>query len=135
MQRKIHAWLVTAATCAYGFAPLAGDINRTHLLHPDWMPHARFHMAWLLGTSSLLALVALWCLWVKKDLALSVSIGLGVMGGFWIAAAGMALYAGQFADPGGRPLEFFGVDANAFVFGILTAVLVLTWLHHRLETA
>ena len=135
MHRKVHAWLVTAATLTYGFAPLPGDINPTHLLHPEWMPHARFHMAWLLGTSSLLALLALWCLWVKKDLTLSIAIGLGVMGGFWIAAASMAHYAGQFADPGGRTLEFFGVDANAFVFAILTAVLVLTWLHHRFRTA
>ena len=70
--------LITVVTFLYGIAPLFADLNVTHVLHPEWTPHARFHMVWLLGTNTSIAVLALWLLWSQGQLVLSSVLGLWV---------------------------------------------------------
>ena len=42
-------WLVV------GVAPFIADFHETHLLNPDWPPHARLHMMTMLTSSVALA--------------------------------------------------------------------------------
>ena len=61
--------LITIATLCYGIIPLLVDLTETHTFHPDWPPHARFHMVWLLGTNTSLAVLSLILMWgIKADL-------------------------------------------------------------------
>lgn len=116
--------LITLATLLYGIAPLFADLNATHVLNPEWTPHSRVHMVWLLGTNSCIAVLALWLLWVRAQLVLSAILGLCVMAGFWIAVATSPLYGGALSDARGIDTKILGIEGNAFVFGIIVMLLV-----------
>ncbi len=78
---------MTVGTLIYGIVPLFVDLTETHVFHPDWTPHSRMYMVWLLGTNSSVAEMALFFLWLhKKDLAFGIQLtgvlGLCVNGGF-----------------------------------------------------
>jgi len=111
--------LITLATLLYGIAPLFADLNATHVLNPEWTPHSRVHMVWLLGTNSCIAALALWLLWSRAQRLLSAILGLCVMAGFWIAVATRPLYGGALSDT-----RILGIEGNAFVFGIIVILLV-----------
>ena len=116
--------LITVATLLYGIAPLFADLNATHVMHPDWTPHSRVHMVWLLGTNSSIAIVALWLLWAKAQTVLAAVLGLTVMAGFWIAAATAPLYGGALFDTGGIERTIMGIEGNAFLFSIIVILLL-----------
>ena len=116
---------LTVATIFYGFAPVLVDVSSTHLLHPAWSPHARFHMVWLLSVGVSTACLALWLLWARKDCVLAGLLGLLFTGGFFVAALTRNLYQGAFTEPGGVETELLGLDIGIFAFGgnlILIAV-------------
>ena len=117
--------LITLATLLYGIAPLFADLNATHVLNPAWTPHSRVHMVWLLGTNSCIAAVALWLLWFRAQLVLSAILGFCVMAGFWIAVATSPFYGGAFSDARGIDTKILGIEANAFVFGVISLSLVI----------
>jgi hypothetical protein len=124
--------LMTIATLAYGVIPLFVDLSQTHVLHPDWTPHARMHMVWLLGTNSSLALVALCSLWLyRTNTALGTHLagvlGLCVYGGFLLSAATLDLYAGALSDQDGVP-PVLGMDANVVVFSQGLLMLLAGWI-------
>ena len=88
--------LMTMATLMYGLIPPFVDLTETHVFHPDWTPHARMHMVWLLGTNSTLAVVALFFLWLYREnsafgVRLAGVLGLCVYGGFMLSAATTSL--------------------------------------------
>ena len=115
--------LITLATLLYGIAPLFADLNVTHVLNPEWTPHSRVHMVWLLGTNSIVAALALWLLWFRAQLVLSATLGLCVMAGFWIAVVTRPLYGGALSDARGINANILGVEGNVFVFGVITIML------------
>jgi len=115
--------IVTIATLLYGIGPLVADLNATHVFHPDWTPHSRLHMVWLLGTNTSIAALSLWLLWSRAQLVLSAVLGLCVMTGFWIAVATVGLYGGTLADVGGIETKVFGVEGNALLFGLIVVML------------
>ena len=126
--------LITIATLVYGVIPLLVDISDTHAFHPEWPPHARFHMVWLLGTNSTLAILALYLMWVSNlETAIRIRIagiiGLCVYGGFVISAVTKKLYGGALVDPTGGVPPVMGMDANLLVFlPMLGLVLLGLWL-------
>ena len=127
--------LMTFATLTYGMIPPFVDLTETHVFHPEWTPHSRMHMVWLLGTNSAIALVALYFLWRRRaDRAFGIwlagILGLSVYGGFWLSASTASLYGGALADKGGVP-PLMGMDANVIVFGLGVFVLMLGWLMAR----
>jgi hypothetical protein len=58
MNKILPKILITLATIFYGIMPVIADLSDSHLLNPSWMPHAKFHLVWLLSTNSLFALFA-----------------------------------------------------------------------------
>jgi drug/metabolite transporter (DMT)-like permease len=56
--------LMTLCTVGYGFLPPFVDLGVTHVQHPDWTPHSRMHMVWLLATNFGVSVLALYLLWL-----------------------------------------------------------------------
>ena len=116
--------LITVATLLYGIAPLFADLNATHVVHPDWTPHSRVHMVWLLGTNSSIAVLALWLIWAKAQTVLAAVLGLTVMAGFWIAVATAPFYGGALFDNDGIERTIMGIEGNVFLFSIIVILLL-----------
>ena len=116
--------LITIATLMYAVLGILADANPTHLLNPEWTPHARLHMAWLLGTFFSLGILSLVVLWKFDQVLLSALIGLGIAAGFWISIATLNLYGGSLADPGSPDTSVFGIEGNVLSILIITALLI-----------
>ncbi len=130
--------LMTLATLMYGLIPPLVDLTETHVFHPEWTPHSRMHMVWLLGTNSTLAMVALYFLWLKKEnssfgISLAGVLGLCVYGGFMLSAATMSFYGGSLTDKGGVP-PVFGLDANILAFSTGLLILLIGWFLARAKS-
>ena len=131
---RISRWLITIATLVYGLVPPLVDLSATHVFHPDWMPHARLHAVWQLGTNSGLALLALYLMWVKIDnnllrLRMAELIGLCVYGGFFVSALTHPLFGGALADEQGGVPTVMGLYGNVIAFTpMLILVITGLWL-------
>jgi len=108
---------LTLATLFYGIVPVIIDVSGSHLLHPDWSPHSRFHLAWLLSVGFTTTCLALWLLWARGDSLLPGILGLLYTGGFFVAALTRPLYGGEFTEPGGVETTLLGLDVGIFAFG------------------
>lgn len=127
--RRLASILILLPTLVYGIVPWFADWNETHLFHPQWTPHSKFHMMWLLCVNSLMAGFALYSF--SKGLRLQATcIGLLVFGGFWIASVSRTLYGGALGDDGGYR-SLMGLDLNTLTFGICTTLLVLGLVAER----
>ncbi|MBT8220983.1 MAG: hypothetical protein KJP00_14230 [Bacteroidia bacterium] len=115
--------------CLEFFGPMVKDTGASHLLNDEWVGHARIHLAWLLGFMFFSGLVNLWLIWfrtprVKENLKMSIIWQSTHLLGFWGAVAFAPLYGGQLVDH--RYHTFIlGIEENAFVFGVLTIVMLL----------
>jgi len=58
-KETIAAVLLTLTAVVYGIIPLIVDIGPTHILHPAWSPHARFHVVWQISVNTMLGLLAM----------------------------------------------------------------------------
>ncbi len=131
--------LMTLATLIYGVLPPFVDLTETHVFHPDWTPHSRMHMVWLLGTNSAIAVLALYFLWLHKanrafGVRLAGILGLCVFGGFCLSASTVSLYGGALSDEGGVP-PILGMDANIAVFSSALLLLLVGWFLARARNA
>ena len=131
--------IMTIATLMYGIIPPLVDLTETHVFHPDWTPHARMHMVWLLGTNSTIAMVALYFLWLHKSsftlgVRLAGVLGLCVYGGFMLSASTISLYGGSLSDAAGVP-PVMGMDANIFAFSLAFLLLLAGWFLARKSDA
>jgi len=114
--------LLSIAAIQYGLIPPIIDFTDTHVFHPDWPPHARFHLVWLLGMGSAFSAYVLFSIWfltkrspeVLKHISV---IGCIVLSGFFVAAAFQSQYDGLLSDMA-EPIEVFGIDGNVFSFAI-----------------
>jgi hypothetical protein len=128
----IARWMITLATVAYGAGTFAVDFNRTHLLHPAWPGHARFHLAWASITQFFTSLIALWLVWsggpdLRWRCQLALLIGLGYVVAFFIAWMGARFYRGTLSDPGGIP-PIAGIEGNVVACLLIGGMLVAAWL-------
>ena len=132
MKNNLPKILITFATIWYGTIPVIADLSDSHLLNPTWMPHAKFHLAWLLSTNSLLALFSLYLIWVKDKSFYAGLIGIFVMAGFWIAAFSRNFYGGLFVDPNLDVSNIMGLHPNVFAFIFVSLFLVVgTYLQSK----
>lgn len=111
--------VVTIGTLVYGIVPAVADLNETHLYNPEWSPHARVHGAWFLFFGLLMSFLALFLLWVRNELVLSIVIGLCFVAGFWLAFLTSSLYGGALVDANGVETRILGLESNVFVFSVL----------------
>jgi len=116
---------LTAVTLIYGVVPAIADLNETHLLNPEWSAHARLHGAWFLFFGAFMATLSLYFIWVRDSLILPTIIGLGFVFGFWLAVLTAPLYGGALVDANGIATQILGLDANAFIFSVLTVILLI----------
>ena len=133
MQSNLSKILTSIGTIWYGIIPVVADLNDSHLLKPDWMPHAKFHLAWLLATGSSLAAYALYLIWRRSQVIEGAVIGLCVMSGLWIAAFTKSLYGGLFVDPNLEAPSMFGLHPNVFAFIFVTGFLIAGLLTELLK--
>ncbi|MEM7539551.1 MAG: hypothetical protein AAF639_45765 [Chloroflexota bacterium] len=56
----VSKWLITLATFIYGVIPILADFSPTHIFNPEWVPHTRLHVVWLISTNGLIAVLAMW---------------------------------------------------------------------------
>ncbi len=128
-REKIASVLLTLTAIVYGVIPLMVDLSPTHVLHPAWSPHARFHVVWQISMGFMLGFLAVLLIWwpgTQRRLRLKLGSLLGciALGGFVIAALTRSLYGGEFSEPGGVP-PVGGIDANVLAF---TPTIVLQLL-------
>ena len=131
--------LMTLATLIYGFIPPFVDLTETHVFHSEWTPHSRTHMVWLLGTSSAIAIMALYFLWLHRSnstfgVRISGILGLCVLGGFWLSVFTIPLYGGALSDKGGV-LPIVGVIPNVAGFSLALLLLLVGWYLARVRSA
>ena len=124
--------LLTLGTLIYCIAPLFADLNSSHVHHPEWTPHARLHMVWLLSVSASIGVLALYQIWLRGNELLAGVLGWIVLGSFWVAALTKDSYGGALADDGGLERLIMGLNGNVFGFGVATMLIVAGLiLHHR----
>ncbi len=115
---------VSALTIFYGFVPALADLNETHLLNPLWSAHARFHGAWFLAFSAGVALISLYLMWWRDDVFVPILLGLMFAVGFWIATVFGPACGGALVDPNGHIQTIAGIEANMFLFSVVTMLLI-----------
>lgn len=131
--KTLGKWLLTAGTAIYTFIPPIVDIlTPTHIFHPDWVGHARFHTMWAIISASTMGLLALWLIWRHSDASqegpkIAGLISTGILSAFMIAALTMPLYGGSLTDPGGMQEAANGLDVNLKTFSVALALVLSGW--------
>ena len=126
--------LITVAIVWYGCVPLMADLNPSHLFNPNWTPHARMHLTWLLSTNFLLAMYALYLLWGAMEVLKAGLLGLCVVGGFWVATLTRDLYGGMLVDPDLSTEFVTGLNPNIVANTLLVLLLGIgVFLQSRAE--
>lgn len=111
------------------FGPCVRDSNRSHLLNPDWVGHARFHLMWQLGFFFFSGLGTLALIWLPDPLrpihlyAASAWLAANFLG-FWVAVVLVKAYKGLIVVPGIHQY-ILGVEENIFVFSALSLVFAV----------
>lgn len=127
--------LLTVAAIQFGFIPPIIDFTETHVFHPDWPPHARFHLVWLLASGSVVAAYLLVNIWFVSRhnagvLRQTSVLGCLVLAAFFIAVIFRSQYGGSLSDMV-PPIQVFGIDGNVFSFSIASvlqvAATVILW--------
>ena len=128
-QRLAMKLFLTIATLIYGVVPAIADLNETHLLNPNWSPHARLHGAWFLFFGLAMATLSLYLAWVRGELVLPSVIGLLFSACFWMAHFTGPLYGGALVDENGIQERVLGIEANVFTFLLLSAAFVVLLMY------
>ena len=120
---KLTKILIGIPTLWYGIVPPIIDFSTSHVLNPNWIGHARFHMVWLLILKMFLSFFSM-ILIIKKipnevlGLRIGGLISLSVYLAFFISTLSMNLYGGTLRDNNGIP-PVFGIDTNVLVLSLI----------------
>lgn len=108
------------------------EINPTHLLNPNWPPHARLHEAWQLATNATIAALALASVWMRDGLARGCVLGAIVSGGFVVAWLTRDLYGGAMTGTSTAALTVLGLDAAVVIMAsaFVVHMLIFGWESH-----
>lgn len=122
MKLETLAKLGLTLLAAEFFGPLIRDSDASHLLHPDWVGHARIHLVWFLGFIATSGLVVLHLIWRRaedklRDLWTAWAWEGCLMAGFWISVLTEPLYGGAVAEEETH-LLIFGIEENILVFAV-----------------
>lgn len=99
------------------------EINDSHLVNPDWPPHARLHEAWQLLTNAALGAAAAWLAWVRRE-RLGAGLALFVVGPVLMAYALRSLYGGSMNRQGGEDAVFTAAGAPVIVMLVIAVGLL-----------
>jgi hypothetical protein len=127
--------ILTVVLVGTPVAVLGFQWNKTHLFHPDWHPHAKFHLIQLMVVVIVLSVAGVWLLWrgsVEPEVGTIVAmlIPLAVWGGEFVALLGPGTHPAPNPDkpntftlPGGVT-----VYGNLFFSGLLIVLSVAGYL-------
>lgn len=122
--------IALTVTCLEFFGPAIRDTDASHLLRPEWVGHARLHLAWLLGFMVLSGIANLYFIWFRRpaheSLRISALWQTCNLGGFWIAIFLNPVYGGVISVPGVHT-HILGFDENVFGFTVLSIVMLVAW--------
>jgi len=121
--------------CLEFFGPMIKDTGASHLLNEEWVGHARIHLGWLLGFMFFSGLANLYLIWFRqpriKDNLKVTALWQGMhLLGFWGAVGLAPLYNGQLVDHRYHTY-ILGIEENAFVFGVLSIILLVALYYMR----
>ena len=133
-QQWVHLLLSLASGSLAIVVPLV-DLNASHLLHPDWSMHARFHVLWAVLVFSMMGWYSLYLLWlspwtIMTRIRIVMVMMLIINSAFLATTALRSFYGGALADEhGGVPSLPNGWDPNLTVVIATLLLLSLTgWL-------
>ena len=133
--------LVTIPALWIAIVPPIADLNESHIFSPLWSGHARFHTFWLLTSSSLSSLLAIFLLWKgpragSREAVLTAAAIMGaLLGGFFSAALFRPIYDGTLSDLEAATGVSRRIDPNFVAFSALLIVLVVGVLLARRPAA
>ena len=122
--------LLTLTALLIAVLPQVVDWTPTHIFHPDWPGHARFHLVQLLMVNSALGVYALWILWGPGELTPARVQRAGflqviVLGAFFLSMALRGFSGATMTDRAGGVSQLAGgVDPNTALFSVLFAVVL-----------
>tara|TARA_B100000768_G_C11277351_1_gene376624 strand:- start:1463 stop:1819 length:357 start_codon:yes stop_codon:yes gene_type:complete len=95
--------LLTLASVSLAVVVPVVDLNSSHLLHPDWSMHARFHMLWGGLVFSMIGGHSLYLLWlsprmIMTGIHIAMVITLIVNSALLATTVLRSLYGGALAD-------------------------------------
>jgi hypothetical protein len=134
---KIEQLLVTAVALMTGIGGFIADFSPTHVLNPNWPPHARFHGAETILLGLLLSATALWLVWRRTgDQHQQFLLSVWLAGMYWVSQSLAWIFPGTaFQDPQDRYQLIGGVLPPQIP--LQTALLVLLgialWQHMRVR--
>ena len=130
MRHYLIRIMLTLGAVATTVLPLYADLNDSHLMNPDFAPHARLHIAWLLATGTAINVYALILAW-KKDRVIEAGwTSLCLTSGLFVAWATASLYGGSIRLPSGSA-AFLGLDGNVINFSLSTLFIVAAIILER----
>jgi hypothetical protein len=99
--RKIGRWMLSLIAVVTALSPYAADMNKTHMFHPKWPPHAKYHDAQTMLLGSLLGASSLYFLWRRRgDQRFQLQVSAFLASLFWMSQAGSIFFPGaDFFDP------------------------------------
>lgn len=117
-------------------SPYLADWNETHIYNPLWLPHAKFHNAQTMVLGAFLGLLAVFCLWFRRESSDKQKLNEGAVLAalYWLAQLPAAFFPGTaLTDPGGVKMPvIFGVEFNQLTLNI-TIIFPLLILGYYLE--
>lgn len=133
---KLLISLVAAFTAV---SPYLADWNETHIYNPLWLPHAKFHNAQTMVLGAFLGLLALYCLWLRREIAerqkLNEAAILASL--YWLAQLPAVFFPGTaLTDPGINHVQMpvvFGIELNQVIM-VVVVIFPLLVLGYYLET-
>lgn len=133
MRHNAGRWLLTLAGLITIVAPVAADLNGSHLLNERWPHHARFHGVVALAMATVLSGFAIWRLWTPdadpgSQRAVAAAVPLAYWGPFFPAV----LFPGAAVDDPPHPVgRVAGVPTNLLGAAATTATAIAGWLLDR----
>lgn len=133
---------LSVAAIQYGFIPPIVDLADSHVFHPDWPPHARFHLVWPLVSGFLFSSYVLIMVWYsswqnQKALKHASVIGCVILTAFFVATITSPGYGGSLSDLD-HPMKVFGLDRNVFAFSLASifqlAGTVMVWRNDKSQS-
>jgi hypothetical protein len=125
---RLPALAATLCLALIGLAVPVLEINTTHLLNPQWPPHARLHEAWQLITNSGLSLLGVVLIWRHERVFDACIIGQFLSGGFVLAWLARGSFGGSMGGASTGATTIAGLDLALWtmliVFATFTAVAI-----------
>ena len=135
---SIGKLLISLIALFTAVSPYLADWNETHIYNPLWLPHAKFHNAQTMVLGALLGLLALYCLWLRREISNKQKLNEGAVLAslYWLAQLPATFFPGTaLVDPGITHVQMpfvFGIELNQLILDIVV-IFPLLILGYYLE--